>query len=630
MEMIKESETLLTFPTRDRELDIFFSDVPTLAADDGGHLIRKIKRDRLVELHMKAARLKEPLARKLGLGPDGRRWITLPDRDWNAVKRETTGNRAAEVLYEFINAFQYLSKSELRRDTVADCIANIEDAAHRAKIERLWAAWLKEYGKPETDPDYSAPYLAMRRIKSLLDRTELYGRCDEYLDLISTWPLTMPDITGKPRTIRTARWFKKYQPLLTFTQYYHLVDENVDQIFSVIADILARSNAEVCISVNPMDFLLSASRGPCDFTSCHSLDGMHSHGNVAYVNDGHTALIFLTRRRTDGYPFKKVARCWLYIGDRDQIIMGKLYGRAATASMTGDVMRQIEQMLRPNERWRFRNDVQVDWGMLDNIGGHGSCDGHMNYAGFFDDPVHRMAVPVAVLESMAEPASEETAADEEDEVEVERRAIRLKSAWPYLRFGAAICLHCGDYIERHEDDGGYDDRTNSPFCGECNKIEQCTEPGCGEWSDNYRTAHDGRVVCRDCFEDRYVTCQSCSCAAPSDTVEVVLRGRETWNATYQTYTPQMSEVMYCEPCVQNYTQTCVSCDERFNRGDYGRQAIRVADGDHATICPHCYAFATVSCVRTQRLHLTEYPCPDPDCAPAAPVAPATTEETVNA
>jgi hypothetical protein len=96
-------ETKLMFPSRGRELDVFFDDVPGLTRHDGGKFIGMMSRRAVGTLYDIAATSKATLAKRLGLDADGRAWIELPSPHLGVVSDDRTC---------------YTGSSESRRTTV--------------------------------------------------------------------------------------------------------------------------------------------------------------------------------------------------------------------------------------------------------------------------------------------------------------------------------------------------------------------------------------------------------------------------------------------------------------------------------------------------------------------------------
>jgi hypothetical protein len=246
------------------------------------------------------------------------------------------------------------------------------------------------------------------------------GDNTQYLATLTQLDTSKPDESGKVRTVRTAKWLKKWTKLLQSVGMS--IIDHVDVYLSRIGDELAKSKQYICISVNPLDFMLSATRQVCDFTSCHSLDGMHAHGNSGYVRDDHTVLVFLARRKDEAFPFFKTGRAWVYIGQDDQILMGRAYGRGVTRQLASFVVRHPRSSSGPVSRgacattWRWT-------GARSTTSADGACSDHHRYSGWFDEAMTRVAIPLSYLVRVA-PTHH---GDEEDE---EHRRCRGTTASP--------------------------------------------------------------------------------------------------------------------------------------------------------------------------------------------------------
>lgn len=553
-------ERYLTFPNKATEIDTFFKDVPRRTMGDGGQYIENMGRKPIESLFTGAAAAKSPLAKRLGLDADGRRWFEMPAADLSKVSTATAS--AVNELRWFVDSLLDIARGYNR--------GHLSDE-HIPSIKRLEA----ELGVPNYVPFYSS----VVNLMSLLRSPATFGDQAEYLSLLRELPTSVPDAEGKRRTIRTAKWLKKYAKLVAASAVAPLVD--IDVLLSRIQDELAKAKQLICISANPLDFLLSATRQVCDFTSCHSLDGMHAHGNSSYALDGHTFLVFVAPNN-DAYPFFKTGRAWLYLGPDDQIILGQAYGRGVSVSLASYVVRQVEQALRPNEVWRVRHEVRYPYNRLSNIG-HREDYGHMRYAGYFDLATTRIAVPRSLL---ASPPL--TVGDEEDEVVVEQRFRRIVDVLPDLEFKDGICLSCGHTIDRDDEDN----RLESPLCHECHPDDEdyfsCGSCG-GRHANEDAYTHDGEAYCESCFQDTFIRCDYCNdtCSA-DDSFTVYSRQRRYDQAYYNR------EQQWCEYCTDHHAHRCECCGDLWTSSS-AFTVIRTADNeavcydcrDDVTECPDC-------------------------------------------
>lgn len=548
-ETARPPETVLTFPSKGRELDIFFGPVVDKTRNDGGAFIPEMDEFVVSRLFDEVATAKADLARKLGTDADGRLWLELTARDYeSAINSDESRARAGQFLCRLTSALLDMSRAacDRGREYMVQWL-NVDEAKHG----RLLDAFIRDMKAPEGE------YQTV--LGGSLDRLyrlayhHIDAEDDSVLDLLSSLPVVAPDAEGKvKRSVRTAKWLKKYQPLVVAWRGSEYYGDDIDAQMSRILDALATQRVHVCVSVNPLDFLLSATRQVCDFTSCHSLDGMHAHGNVSYARDGFTALVFLDREGgSRGFPFFKTGRCWAYFGEQDQILFGQLYGRGFTAPVVQEALRLLEARVRPGERWRARNRVTVDWDKISGIGGYGSPQTHTYYPGFLDATLTRMAAPLSLLRS--ETARLEL--QEDDEEVVERSFKKLRDVFPVLAFKPALCLACGDDIDRSSGR----DHTESPFCTECDTDPRYRCAGCGDGIDEdeaYR--HHGDYYCESCYESEFFTCEHCEQVMPSDTARTVDRVRFTRWGYDAAPVVRSEDATICGGCYDDEAHYCIN------------------------------------------------------------------------
>ena len=88
---------------------------------------------------------------------------------------------------------------------------------------------------------------------------------------------------------------------------------------SAIFDVVKPKN--VVISTNMYDFFTSSSNST--FRSCYALDGSHFNGNIAYMEDDFTFMIYTALDNLN----RKIGRSWGYIpDDSDLFITSRIYG----------------------------------------------------------------------------------------------------------------------------------------------------------------------------------------------------------------------------------------------------------------------------------------------------------------
>ena len=99
-----------------------------------------------------------------------------------------------------------------------------------------------------------------------------------------------------------------------------------------------------------------------------------------------------------------------------------------------------------------------------------------------------------------------------------------------------------------------------------NEIRICDDCGCVIETDDYYTTYDGRIICEDCYDSDYFTCEDCGKIFHIDDLISVNRG-----GSY-----------VCPDCADRYYYRCDDCGEYFSEHN-------VRTDDFGTvICDDCY------------------------------------------
>lgn len=77
-------------------------------------------------------------------------------------------------------------------------------------------------------------------------------------------------------------------------KFFHLQEEDLKELQSEASRILQLDcvTGRLCLSVHPLDYL-SASENISNWRSCHSLDGCYRAGNLSYMTDNSTIIVYL-------------------------------------------------------------------------------------------------------------------------------------------------------------------------------------------------------------------------------------------------------------------------------------------------------------------------------------------------
>lgn len=235
----------------------------------------------------------------------------------------------------------------------------------------------------------------------------------------------------------------------------------------------------IIISCNPLDYFFSSEEDFCGWSSCFNWQGEYCNGNLSYMEDKMTAMIYVKGEDCDlkEYPFYKSARFWTMFLKNDKdiydcISFGRRYGNFTDLLMiqtSNEITKAISEKQGISNKWHGKQNF--DWGNTNKIN-------EANFAGYFDYGVQRVTI------------------------HENRRGISesFNNCVPEVRLTGATCLICGNITSNDE----------KFCCQDCdNFVGHCEE--CGtliEDNDCYHHTAEG-LMCKSCFDSNYVECEVC-------------------------------------------------------------------------------------------------------------------------
>lgn len=322
-------------------------------------------------------------------------------------------------------------------------------------------------------------------------------------------------------------------------------DQSVASIFQQVA----ACRADVVLSANPLDFLLSSEQ-TTGWDSCYAFDGCHANGGVALARDNFTLLMFLDK--SGAYPFEKQARSWVYVPKQftgwDRFVVGFAYGSVADAqvvAMSNVISSRLAESQVLENKWKAKtgakqlnesdHELFYPGRLLTNCGGRAVGGNHEDYSVYFDASVARVVVLKASLEG------------------------KIIEHLPKLAFENARCLACG-VTTSHNESFACDSCAPGFHCDCCS--ERCS-------GNSYETSSDD-TICSSCYENRYFTCTSCDNIEDNDEYNSVGNG-------------------ICNNCLEENYTCCKICDEYFDDDDETGVSNVCSDcvNSHYTCCDDC-------------------------------------------
>ena len=153
-------------------------------------------------------------------------------------------------------------------------------------------------------------------------------------------------------------------------KFFHLREEDLKELQSEASRILQLNSitGRLCLSVHPLDYL-SASENISNWRSCHSLDGCYRAGNLSYMLDNSTVIVYLrseTEVQLPNFPEgllwnNKKWRMFLHFDSNKDIVFTTQQYPFTVENIYDHITRLINTILRPTEHYftKFDDDFIV-------------------------------------------------------------------------------------------------------------------------------------------------------------------------------------------------------------------------------------------------------------------------------
>ncbi len=367
-------------------------------------------------------------------------------------------------------------------------------------------------------------------VEFVLDEVERNSRASEFIDYVcdayrnyelarfvgknlnSLYDNKVVDSCGKniPQGMKLIKAFK----------YFEKNKDTLREMQDAASVLIQQQSIKgtLCFSVHPLDFL-SSSENTYNWRSCHALDGEYRAGNLSYMVDECTFMVYLKGAdnvKLDAFGSvkwnSKKWRMLLHVSTDDKIMFaGRQYPFVSTSGL--DTVLNIYNNLL---EWK---DKYAPW--------------HQDYITTYTS--NKLSFPIDLDHRYF--MVDRTLLDIEDVVKSGEYAMNYNDilnstcytkpfyttqyrpfGWnvknlrdPGIRIGAAVnCLHCGgDYIRNPETmrcdaceiEFGYEENDVYGSCSCCN--------GRICYDDSYYVGDDDEPVCPNCFKKYCFTCQRC-------------------------------------------------------------------------------------------------------------------------
>ena len=237
-------------------------------------------------------------------------------------------------------------------------------------------------------------------------------------------------------------------------------------------------SGKLVISVHPLDFL-SSSENVHNWHSCHALDGEYRSGNVSYMVDKHTFMVYLKSdkdSRLPNFPFKWNSKKWrvlMYASEKEDIIVkSREYPFSSEFALETVKEQLIDKFFDTSnftEKWtNVSNTIRLI--MTDGIGS-------MQYNDCLNSPSYS---PTALYKKDLNLNSIEKA----DRMVIGEATPCLQcGGMPISLSSGFVCDECGEYL-------------CCDCCGETMVEDEC-----------YYV--DDEILCESCFDDQVAYCDEC-------------------------------------------------------------------------------------------------------------------------
>lgn len=344
----------------------------------------------------------------------------------------------------------------------------------------------------------------------------------------------------------------KGMKLLKAFKYF---EENKDILNDIqnVASMSIQENkisGKLCLSVHPLDFL-SSSENTLNWRSCHALDGEYRAGNLSYMLDGSTIICYLKTdeevklpRFPSSVPWNnKKWRCLLFFSENNKMIFaGRPYPFAANGLLNKirDIVQELKLIEVLNQPY-WRKQYLSEW-RNDYVDTFNFSDGtQVKLESRFILDCYSELVPLEAIITNGQGSCH-------------YNDLLYSSCYvPYY-----VQVESGDHVPKYKNYFKIGART---LCLNCGKYE-ISDPDsmlCEDCLDYYDS--------EDCLDETF--CSECGA--------IIEEGEGEFAATGE---------FLCPHCVEEYTQRCYKCNERYYQNDMS--VVRDEDNTHVHwVCANC-------------------------------------------
>ena len=417
-----------------------------------------------------------------------------------------------------------------------------QDMDTNAQVDQLFARWMEAKAKfvkrfggliyewPEPVEFTLDPVEKQKKVRQLVSciadsyhNNELANfidaNADTFFDNVISDTSVKEEIPKGMKLIKAFKYFEKDKAILSHMQ--DLASQYIQE--NKIKGIL-------CFSVHPLDFL-SSSENTYNWRSCHALDGEYRGGNLSYMVDETTFMVYLKGEkgnvRLPRFPHDvpwndKKWRMLIHAAKDDSLMFASRQYPFASKPGIDMVLNVYNNLLvkegNPQHPWRGPNRYN-NWSQY-------YIDRYTRHDNHFDE-VEKLGTRYLIINSfladinqvMTEGSGALNYNDVLCSTCYDFPYYAISSEWwghisklvsnPIVVGGAVKCVQCGcDYVHNpetmkcddcHCDDCDYDD--NYVYCSCCDSRTW--------YEDIYYVGNSEEPVCEYCFADECFICDNC-------------------------------------------------------------------------------------------------------------------------
>lgn len=277
--------------------------------------------------------------------------------------------------------------------------------------------------------------------------------------------------------IKIPAGMKLSKSLKFFFEDEKMLDKFQTRMSRLIQD--CKITGKMVMSVHPLDFL-SSSETAHNWHSCHALDGEYRAGNLSYMMDKHTFMVYLKADKDyklPNFPFEWNSKKWrmlLYAREDGKVIVrGRQYpfsNDTAVNIITNEFLAKYFDLTNFTEWTSVENNIRQI--MKDEIGS-------LQYNDCLNSPSYK---PLAIYDKS-----------------IEDTLYERNNPMKMLIGDGVECLECGYNMISYSSSMSCDECAGYHYC------DNCGEPG---YEDEMYYLED-MCVCECCWDELAIFCEGC-------------------------------------------------------------------------------------------------------------------------